>query len=153
MTDKLKVVAAIREALEAGPIAGPWRGTVFLDHDGPTECDEYNLQAAIGNAWENIASMDWWNKEAQPTREQAMRNLAYVVSVNPEAITTVLDALDAALERVKVLEANDRRYRWLRIYYTPVDSIDGVPDELDRAMMVGGNILDAAIDAAMEVKP
>ncbi len=53
-------------------------------------------------------------------------------------------------ERVKVLEANDRRYRWLRIYYTPVDSIDGVPDEMDRAMMEGGVVLDAAIDAAID---
>lgn len=87
MTDKLKVVAAIREALEhATPGSWSHGGTGMIIPDG--------LDYGIATTMTKSGTLRNWQA-----------NSAYIASVNPEAITTVLDALDAALERVKVLEA------------------------------------------------
>ncbi len=112
--DKLKVVAAIREALEAGPTPGPWSQAHRIGHEG-----FYNTEV-FDAARETIATLAWHAIPVEGgVRTDRGENAAYIASVNPEAITAVLDALDTALERVRVLEEDVEDWRsqvrdWIR---------------------------------------
>lgn len=72
---------------------------------------------------------------------QALLNLATDRAEKAEA------ECDAIAERVKTLEANDRRYRWLRAGHENLcaTKLDGRLNEV----MIHGDELDAAIDAAV----
>jgi len=105
MTDKLKVVAAIREALEhATP--GPWIGA------GPSFGDDLPryINEIIADRDDEEDCITICEFPFAEHDEENEANAALITACNPEAITTVLDALDAALERVKVLEAERDRF-------------------------------------------
>jgi len=99
MDDDIK---AIRDALAAGPVAGPWQGATYRDHDGPPECDDYAVQAtpsATPRAWETLLTMDW--SDAPPrgnrfSRAEAAVTRDYIAACHPERIARLLDALEQA---------------------------------------------------------
>ena len=72
---------------------GPWQTFTLVDHDGPPECDEIQIQGVRYNAWQCIASCEWSNSGGhRPSRSEAHAN-ARLIAAAPELLQTAQQLL------------------------------------------------------------
>lgn len=122
MTTLPEHIAALREALEAGPTPGDWIVTDRLGYS-----NEYRILGGRGDV------VCWTEPHAHSV---TAANAMLIAAAHPEAIRAVLDALEAA-------QRDAERYRFIR----DADRSDCITPELALYAMES---LDEYVDAAME---
>lgn len=129
-TDIHAATQAIRDALAAVPTVGPWQ--IIKSYGSGARCSIKAGHARI--AVPSVTNLNW---EA---------NAALIAACNPEAITTILAALEARDAEIAALREDAERYRWLR-QAACFSILEGIFD-IESSRHPSAE-LDAAIDQAL----
>lgn len=99
-------IAALRDALAAGPTPGPWAalpeedGVKYVRIRGTRLGTTYKIANAMLPAYENPPAF---------ALKESRANAALIAACHPERIARLLDALEAAQRRLELLERDANR--------------------------------------------